>query len=69
MYFQRPPEFALSAIIKEGYHIVPISSMPSSGEIDSEWRIAISRSNTSLFNKPLSVSMLWPFKDFSKRGD
>ena len=59
-----PPEFVLSAIIKEGCHIVPISSMPSCGEIESKWRISISRSNTGLFNKPLSVFMLRSFIDF-----
>ena len=40
---QWPPECVLSAIIKEGCHVVPISSMPSDGDRESEWRISFSR--------------------------
>ena len=48
---QWPPECVLqfvSAIIKEGCHVVPISSMPSRNERESEWRISFSRSEQIL---------------------
>ena len=37
-----PPESVLSAIVKEGCHVVPICSAPSDLERDSEWRISFS---------------------------
>ena len=37
-----PPESVLSAIVKEGCHVVPISSAPLDLERDSEWRISFS---------------------------
>ena len=45
---QWPPECVLSAIIKEGCHVVPISSMPFRDERESEWRISFSRSEQIL---------------------
>ena len=45
---QWPTEYVLSAIIKEGCHVVPISSLPSRDERESEWRISFSRSEQML---------------------
>ncbi|XP_078318966.1 uncharacterized protein LOC144620863 [Crassostrea virginica] len=45
---QWPPESVLSAILKEGCHVVAISSVPSHCEKEIEWRISFSGSERKL---------------------
>ena len=65
-----PPERVLSAIVKEGCHVVPISSAPLDHERDSEWRISFfnCRDKAGTLYESLSILMLRYDEDISERG-
>nr|XP_022301464.1 uncharacterized protein LOC111109579 [Crassostrea virginica] len=43
-----PPDYVLSSILHDGFHMVPISSSPLNLECDCEWRISFSRAEQIL---------------------
>ena len=43
-----PPDYVLSSIINDGFHVVPIGSSPLNPEYDGEWRISFSRAEQIL---------------------
>nr|XP_022286728.1 uncharacterized protein LOC111099655 isoform X1 [Crassostrea virginica]XP_022286729.1 uncharacterized protein LOC111099655 isoform X1 [Crassostrea virginica] len=45
-----PPEYVLSSIIKDGCHVVPISSSPLNPERGCEWRMSFSRAEQMLIS-------------------